>query len=305
MRGRIRSFRDQVVVITGASSGIGRATAVAFAQRGSHIVVAARRKDALDEVAGDCEGLGVEALAVPCDVRDEDAVDGLARAAVERFGRIDVWVNNAAVMAYGAFEKTPSQVHRAVLETSLLGPIYGTRAVLPHFRRQGHGVLVQVASLYAKMTSPYVSAYITAKFGLLGFAEALRQELHDAPDIHVCSVLPASVDTPIFRHAANYAGRGPKPVPPVADVDRVVRAILRCVHDPKREVHVGRLMQLVAWFHAALPGVYDRFVPHVMDRFGLRQDDQPEGPGNVLEPVEEGTGTTGGWRHLTGEPEED
>lgn len=200
-------------------------------------------------------------------------------------------------MVYGRFENTPGDIHRRVINTNLIGQIHGARAVLPQFRRQSHGIPINVASLYAKMTSPYVSAYVTSKFAILGFSEVLRQELQDAPDIQVCSVLPASVDTPIFRHAGNYTGRVVRPVPPVSDPDRVVRSILRCVERPRREITVGQVGHLLAWAHAAAPGLYDRLVPYVMDWVALGGETADSGPGNVIEPMPEWNRVTGQWRH--------
>lgn len=291
-----RAAGDCVVVITGASSGIGRGAARAFAGRGADVVLAARSEQSLAEVAAECRQAGGRTLVVPTDVTDEAAVDRLAHRAAARFGRIDVWLNNAAVIAYGRFEETPGDVYRRIIETNLFGQVHGARAVLPHFRRQGAGVLINMASLYAKMTSPYVGAYITSKFGVLGFSEVLRQELHDAPDIHVCTVLPASVDTPIFRKAANYTGRAGRPVPPVSDPRRVVRVILACVERPRPEVTVGQVGHALAWAHALLPPLYNRLVPWVVDRAALTSEHMDATPGNVFRPLPRWNGVTGEWR---------
>jgi NAD(P)-dependent dehydrogenase (short-subunit alcohol dehydrogenase family) len=134
-----RKLDGAVVVVTGASSGIGRATGLAFAERGAQVVVAARRVDALEELARECQAAGGQALAVPTDVTDEAAVTALARRAVERFGRIDIWVNNAGVYLLGSLEATPPEAFRQVLETNFFAYVHGARAVLPHFRNQGHG----------------------------------------------------------------------------------------------------------------------------------------------------------------------
>lgn len=202
-----RPIEDSVVVITGASSGIGRAAAQEFARRGATLVLAARRAQALDEVARECKELGGHALAVPTDVTDEAAVQDLARRAIETFGRIDVWVNNAAVTLFARIEEAPYEDYRRVIETNLLGYVHGARAAIPYFREQGSGVLVNVSSVVGKVGQPNTSAYCATKFAIVGLSECLRQELLDVEDIHVCTVMPPSVDTPIFQHAANYTGR--------------------------------------------------------------------------------------------------
>ena len=224
-------------------------------------------------------------------------MERLAVRAVERFGRIDVWINDAAVMAYGTFEELPADVHRRVIETNLLGQIHGARAVLPVFRRQDAGTLINVASLYGKMTSPYVSPYVISKFGVIGFSEVLRQELHAAKDIHVCTLMPGSVDTPIFRHAANVAGRQPRPVPLVSSPERVVRAILRLIRRPRATVAIGWSARFFALGHALLPGLYRHLAPMAMRIGGLGRHQVDPGTGNVFEPMSEWYQVHGGWRH--------
>ncbi len=295
-----RELRDSVVVITGASSGIGRAAALAFAERGASVALAARSEESLREAATECEAAGGRALVVPTDVTDEAAIKELACRTAESFGRIDVWVNNAAVMTYGYFEEVPSEVYRQVIETNLFGQIHGARAVLPYFREQGAGVLINISSMWAKVSSPQVSSYVTSKFGVLGFSECLRQALHDEKDIHVCTILPVSVDTPIFRHTGNYTGRGTKPIPPVLGPDRVVKQILRNAEKPRPETTVGPTGYLLTLAHAVTPKLYDFLVPYIFDWGAFRSEPADQGPGNVFEPMPEWNQITGGWREGKG-----
>lgn len=291
---------NTVAVITGASSGIARATAIAFARQGASVVLAARHAGSLEQAARECEQAGGRALPVPTDVADEPAVHRLAARAAEAFGRIDVWVNAAAVIAYGEFEKTPAEAYRHVIETNLFGQIHGARAVLPFFRRQRHGVLINVASVWGSVTSPYVSSYVVSKFGVRAFSESLQESLRlekDTKDIHVCTILPQSVDTPIFSHGGNWTGRKTKPVPPVIHPGRVVHSIMKSVEHPKRQRTVGLFGRLLEVGHAAVPGFYSRLVPVAMNLGALSQTEEAEdSPGNIFHPVPELNQVDGGWR---------
>lgn len=293
-----RKTRDSVVVITGASSGIGRATARAFAEKGASVVLAARREETLQEVATECRNLGARALVVPTDVTDEEATQELARRTVENFGRIDVWVNNAAVTLFGRFEEAPSDAYRRVFETNLFGYIHGARAALPYFREQGSGVLINVSSVVAKASQPYTSAYVASKFAIRGLSECLRQELilDGASNIHACNVMPASIDTPFFQHAANYTGRAPKALNPVYSAEEVARAIVRCARRPKREVVVGSAGRLLAAQHTLSLGLYERAAARVIDLDHFQDRAAPPTVGNLFEPMPEWTGVSGGWK---------
>jgi len=274
-----------VVVITGASSGIGRATAHRFAGHHAHLVLAARSPGPLEETAAECREAGAASVTtLPLDVADATAHERLAARAVDQHGRIDVWVNDAAVMSYGRVEETPVEIQRRIVEVNLLGVMWGTRAVVPVLRRQGRGVLINVSSLYGKVVTPYVSGYAASKFGILGFTQTVRQEMHDVPGVAVCAVLPGSIDTPIFRHAANYLGRGVKPVPPVSSPHRVARAIVDLARRPRRQVEVGQLHHLVSLGHALLPRAYGDLAPGVMRFVAVGEGSRAVHPGNVLRP---------------------
>jgi short-subunit dehydrogenase len=292
-----RELRGAVVVITGASSGIGRATAIALAGTGSKLVLAARASAPLEEVARECRDLGAEAIAVATDVRDEDAVERLADDATAAFERIDVWINCAGVIAYGRFEELPSSVFRGVIETNLFGQVNGARAALRRFRAQDDGTLINVGSVWARLTTPQVSPYVASKFALRAFGECLRQELADSPNIQVASLLPQAVDTPIFKHAANFSGRFVRPIPPLLDPQDVARAIVRCARTPAREVTIGKLGRVLELLHCVAPALHDRTVAHGFKAGSFGRDPAPRTTGNVLEPATGPNPVGGGWRH--------
>ena len=260
------------------------------------MVVAARREEPLQEIARECERLGVRALAVPTDVTDEPAVQELARRAEASFGRVDVWVNNAAVSLFARFEDAPPEVFRRVVETNFFGYVHGARAALPLFRRHGSGVLVNNASLMGRIGGPYVSAYVASKWAIRGFAECLRQELRDADDIHVCTILPASIDTPFFQHAANYTGRAAKPLSPVNRAEDVAEAIVELAEDPRREILVGRAARTLSLQHTLAPALTERIFAAQVERDHFQDTPAPASAGNVFEPTPEWTSVSGGWR---------
>jgi short-subunit dehydrogenase len=297
-----RNLAGSTVVVTGASSGIGRATAHAFAQAGARLLLVARREEALRAAAVECEQRGAPAAhAFPADVRDAAALERAAAAAEARFGGIDVWVNNAGVTLMGRFEDAPPDLWREVLETNFFGTANGARAALPRLRRGGGGVLVNVGSVNSRVGAPYASAYVASKFAIRGFAECLRDELR-GQGVDVCTVMPASIDTPLFQHAANFAGRPLKPLRPVIRPERVAAAIVRCARRPRREVIVGLSgRQLVMLHDLALP-LFERVMSRNVEREHFQQRSAPPSPGNLREPVDAWVGVTGGWREGEASP---
>lgn len=299
MRIRGTRIRNGVVVVTGASSGIGRATALALAARRARLVLVARDAAALDGAAAECTAAGARALALPADVSDADAVEAVARRTVEHFGRIDAWVNAAAVTMFGAVLDVPLPDVRRVLDVNLMGSVHGCRAALPRMIGQGRGVVVNVSSILGVVAQPYGSAYSMSKFALRGLGTGLRQELRlsGAAGVHVCTVLPAAVDTPIWTDAANHSGRRVSAVPPVYTPERVARTVVHQIRFPRREVVAGGLLGrgLVA-LHAVLPGTAERLLAEAVDRWSLsRSEPAPDTPGNLYRPAPGPGRVHGGW----------
>lgn len=286
---------QKTVVITGASSGAGRAIALRFAREGAHLVLAARREAALQEVAASCDELGARAIVVVCDVTDADAVKQLAHEAFIQFGSIDVWVNNAGVLAAGTFEETPAAVHDQVIRTNLMGYIHGAHSVVPYFKRQGKGVLINNISVGGWFPTPYAVGYSASKFGLRGFSEALRGELHRFPGIHVCDMFPAFLDTPGMQHAANYTGKYLKPAPPVFDPQKVAEATVGLALHPRNSINIGFMTPVLKTAQALAPRLSRNTTAIAIEGYLKVAQPLPETAGNIFEPVEYGTGIHGGW----------
>ena len=290
-----RPLEEAVVVVTGASSGIGRAAALRIARRGGALALCARGEEPLAEVAAACEAAGASVLHRTLDVGDEEAAESFAAAVEERFGRLDVWVNNAATMAYGGFDDIPAEVFRGVVETNLMGQVHGARAALRRFRRQGAGVLINMSSVWGQVPSPQVSPYVISKHAVRAFSECLQGELAGEPEIHVAVVVPEAVDTPIFEHAGNYTGRQVRPIPPVLDPEEVAAGIEACAEDPKREVSYGRAGRALEVLRAAAPPLYRWVADPAFVRGTRGQLPADPAPGNVLAATEPHR-VEGGWR---------
>lgn len=297
-----RRLNNKLVVITGASSGIGRAAAQAFASQGARLVLGARDIAALDEVVEECAARGATALAVRTDVTSSEQMRALAdQAAAFGDGRIDVWINNAGVGAVGSFEDTPLEAHEQVLQTDLLGYLRGAYVAWPFFKKQRRGVLINTLSLGSWVAQPYAAAYSASKYGLRGLSEALRGELNEYPDIHVCDIYPAVMDTPGFRDAGNFTGHTLKPPPPIYDPHRVAQAMVACAIRPRPSTTVGSAATLARVAHFLTPG-FPR-LSGWLTRLGLEYSpESANSSGNLFEPPIGQRHVEGGWRRAENKP---
>ncbi len=254
---RYKPLSAQTVVITGASSGIGRVTAKMAARQGACVVLAARNAEALEALAGEIREEGGVALVVPTDVADFGQVQRLADRAAEEFDGIDTWVNNAAVIEYGSFEQTPVEDFRRLFEVNVMGQVHGAKAALPHLRRTG-GALVCVGSVASDRGVPLAAAYSASKHALKGWIDALRLELlHEGAAVRVTLIKPGSIDTPLFEHARTWLGVKPKGMAPIYAPELVADAILHAATHDDRDVYVGGFAKAMSLIERISPRMLD------------------------------------------------
>ncbi len=287
MQPPLKPLAEQTIVITGASSGIGRATALAAARRGARVVLAARDAAALATLADEIRRSGGRAFAVPTDVADEAQVQVLAARAAETFGGIDTWVNNAAVTAYGAVERLPAAEMRRIMDVNFFGQVYGCRAALPYLEAQGRGALICIGSALSDRAVPMQSAYCAAKHAVKALTEALRVELQAAGSaVQVTLIKPASFNTPLFDQAATHMGVKPKPIAPIYDPDIAARAILYAAEHRVRDMTVGGSAKLLTALEAFAGPVLDRWMVWAGVRGQQSREAKPEGaPHNLFAPL--------------------
>jgi short-subunit dehydrogenase len=294
-----RDLHSATVVVTGASSGIGHATARRFAAEGASVALLARRSHALAELASQISADGGRALALPVDMTDAEAVEVAARRVRAELGGPEVWVNNAGVSLFARLEEAPLEVYRRVIDVNLMGYVHGARAAIPLFRERGGGVLINNSSVLGEIGAPYLSAYVASKWAIRGWSESVRMEQRD-DGIDVCTVLPGSIDTPIFQHAANYTGRSVKALDPVISADRVADAIVSLARRPRREAVVGFAARVQAKQHRFTPRIAERTFAKQVERDHFGDDPAPPTAGAVLEPADEHARADGGWKQRNG-----
>lgn len=285
----------RTVLITGASSGIGRATALQLAAEGANVVLLARSPEVLRAVQQECEERGARALVTVADVGDASSLDAAFDAARSAFGSLDGVVHSAAVLAYGRFEDVPAEVFDRCIETTLSGTANLARCTLREFSASGGGSLVVVGSLLGKISTPYMSSYTSAKWGVHGLVRTLQLEARSTPGIHISLVSPGGVDTPVYYQAGTYLGRHGRPPPPVDPPEKVARAVVRALRRPRRETSVGLANHVVVAGFRLSPGVFDLLVTPLMRAGGLSRGKVDNSPGNVLAPFPQGEAVHGRW----------
>ncbi len=283
------------IVITGASSGIGAATAEAFAVTGARLVLAARGQEGLEAVAERCRAAGGEAHVYPTDVIDAEAVRALAGAAVEQLGGIDLWFSDVGIGALGKFSDVPMATHRQVVEANLIGHMNDAHAALPVFLRQGHGTFVNMISVGGFLATPFSAAYSASKFGLRGFSQAIRGELSLHPRIHVCDVYPTFVDTPGVQHAGNYVGKRLSVPPGVLNPRTVAKAVVRLADRPRNTTVIGAPAPLLVLAQALTPNLGAAVLNGFLGTYFNKTDDAPETEGALFE-AGQGGEIDGGFR---------
>ena len=285
----------RVVVVTGASSGIGRATAHQLAARGDHLVLIARSLEPLQDTAAECLGRGAaSAGAVSVDVADAGAVDAALTEVRQRHGRIDAVVHSAGVAAYGRFEQVPAEVFDGVIRTNVLGAANVARSALPAMRAADHGTIVIVGSVIGSIAVPQMSAYTVSKWALRSLGRELAIENRDRKGVRVCVVAPGGVDTPIYRLAANYQGHVGRPPPPVYSPQRVAGVVVRTIERPRDRVDAGWANPLLSLGFTVVPRLYDVLVGPLFALAATDDDLVAPHDGNVTAPSPQ-------WHQLRGE----
>ena len=299
----LQRIAGKTFVITGASSGIGRGVALELAAMRANVVLLARRRGVLEEVAAQAGAAGGNALVVAGDVSRPEDLQRAADEALARFGAIDVWINNAGVGVLGRFEEIPVEDHARLIDVNVKGVLYGSHVALTAFARQGHGTLINIGSMESEVPIAYQASYAASKAAVLSLGRSLNEELRlgGLDRVTVATVMPWATDTPFFTHAANYSGGTPRMIL-MDDAQKAVDVIVRTALYPREEVSVGWKAKSAYFGHRVLPDLTERLSGYASDK--LQLDVAPLTPatsGNLHKPMPEGVTVDGGVRRRMAE----
>lgn len=284
---QLKPINQQVVAVVGASSGIGRETALRFAKQGAKVVVSARSQSGLESLVDEIRSLGGEATYIVADVSDFEQVKAIADKTVEVYGRLDTWVHSSATGVFAPFDNITPEEFKRVIDVTLMGQVYGAMAALPHLKREGRGALIHISSMEGRRALPLQSPYSTAKHGLEGFLEALRVELkHEGLPISVTSIKPAVINTPFYNNGRTKLGVKPTGIPPYYQPSLVADAILYVAEHPTRDFIVGDVGRVLDVLQRLSPGLVDNIL--LLVGFPLQRTNEPkseDAPDNLYDPV--------------------
>ena len=280
---KLRNINEQVMVITGASSGIGLTTARMAAEGGAKLVLAARNGDALDQLASELRRQGCQVATVAADVGNQADVERIGQTAIDRFGRIDTWVNNAGVGTFGRLEEVALEDHVRLFQTNFWGVVHGSLEAVKRMKLRGGGALINVGSEVSDRAAPMQGMYSASKHAVKAFTDSLRMELEkeEAP-ISVTLVKPAAIDTMFALHAKNYMDKEAALPPPVYAPEIVAKAILYCAQHPKRDIFVGGASKMISSGNAYMPRMLDRFMNATMFKQQKSKFDKAPGRRDAL-----------------------
>ncbi len=297
---QLKTINQQVVAVVGASSGIGRETALQFAKRGAKVSVSARSQTGLISLVDEITQFGGEAIASPADVSDCEQVTAIADKTAAHFGRLDTWVHTAATTVFAPFEQITPEEFKRVIDVNLMGQVYGAMAALPHLRAEGRGALIHISSVEAHRSLPLQSAYAASKHAIEGFLDSLRVELHhDGVPISVTNIMPATINTPFYNKGLTKLGVKPTGVPPYYQPELVAAAIVHAAEHPTRDMIVGDVGRVLDFLQKLSPSLVDTMLQLVAIE-GQRTDTQKyeTDPNNLYEPIEGYDKATGDFSHL-------
>jgi NAD(P)-dependent dehydrogenase (short-subunit alcohol dehydrogenase family) len=299
---QLKPVGEQVVALMGASSGIGRETALRFAKSGAKVVASARGEDGLDSLVEEIRAEGGEALAVPADTSEFDQVKAVADRAVREYGRLDTWVHLAAVGLFATFEQTTPEEFARVIDVNLMGQVYGAMAALTHIKREGRGALIHISSVEAKRSFPFHSAYGASKHGIDGFLEGLRVELkHEGWPISVTQVMPGTINTPFFDKGRSKIGVKAVGIPPIYEPETVANIIMYAAENPARDLVSGGAAQALILNQRLSPRILDAILA-TRAGFAPQKTDEPrseDDPDNLYAPIRGHDTAKNGFRALS------